>query len=46
MHVVHTEAADFETATDAVKNMGIGWNLGNTLDGTTGYYRNYRTNGR
>ena len=32
MHVVHTEAADFETATDAVKNMGIGWNLGNTLE--------------
>lgn len=29
---VHTEAADFETATDAVKHMGLGWNLGNTLD--------------
>ena len=26
------EAADFETAKDAVKNMGVGWNLGNTLD--------------
>ena len=25
-------AQDFETATDAVKNMGVGWNLGNTLD--------------
>ena len=25
-------AADFETATSAVKNMGLGWNLGNTLD--------------
>ena len=25
-------AADFESAKDAVKNMGIGWNLGNTLD--------------
>ncbi len=24
--------ADFETATNAVKNMGIGWNLGNTLE--------------
>ena len=23
---------DFETATNAVKNMGLGWNLGNTLD--------------
>ena len=27
-----TAAADFETATNAVKNMGLGWNLGNTLD--------------
>ena len=25
-------AADFETATAAVKNMGLGWNLGNTLE--------------
>ena len=25
-------AADFETAAEAVKNMGLGWNLGNTLD--------------
>ena len=29
---VQTKSADFETATDAVKNMGLGWNLGNTLD--------------
>jgi aryl-phospho-beta-D-glucosidase BglC (GH1 family) len=28
------QAADFEKATDAVKNMGVGWNLGNTLDAT------------
>lgn len=28
----HAEAADFEMAKDAVKNMGLGWNLGNTLD--------------
>ena len=27
-------AQDFENATDAVKNMGLGWNLGNTLDAT------------
>ena len=27
-----TNAADFESAMDAVKNMGVGWNLGNTLD--------------
>lgn len=26
------QAQDFETAKDAVKNMGVGWNLGNTLD--------------
>ncbi len=25
-------AADFEKAKDAVKNMGVGWNLGNTLE--------------
>jgi aryl-phospho-beta-D-glucosidase BglC (GH1 family) len=25
-------AADFETAAEAVKKMGLGWNLGNTLD--------------
>lgn len=25
-----------ETATDAVKNMGLGWNLGNTLDANSG----------
>ena len=29
-------AADFESATDAVKNMGLGWNLGNTLDAHDG----------
>ena len=29
---VQVEAADFETATAAVKNMGLGWNLGNTLE--------------
>ena len=28
----HAEAADFEMAKGAVKNMGLGWNLGNTLD--------------
>ena len=27
-------AQDFENATDAVKNMGLGWNLGNTFDST------------
>lgn len=26
------QAQSFETAKDAVKNMGVGWNLGNTLD--------------
>ena len=32
MGAVRAAAADFETATDAVNNMGLGWNLGNTLD--------------
>lgn len=31
-----TNAADFESAKDAVKNMGVGWNLGNTLDANDG----------
>lgn len=26
------KAQEFETATEAVKNMGVGWNLGNTLE--------------
>ena len=29
---IHVGAQNFETATDAVKNMGLGWNLGNTLE--------------
>lgn len=32
MGSLQAEAADFETAKEAVKNMGVGWNLGNTLD--------------
>ena len=32
----YAEAADFETAKEAVKNMGVGWNLGNTLDANSG----------
>ena len=31
----HLNAQITETATDAVKNMGVGWNLGNTLDAST-----------
>jgi aryl-phospho-beta-D-glucosidase BglC (GH1 family) len=31
-----TWAADFETATSAVANMRVGWNLGNTLDSNSG----------
>ena len=27
---------EFETATEAVKNMAVGWNLGNTLDSNSG----------
>ena len=30
------QAQDFETATEAVKNMAVGWNLGNTLDSNSG----------
>ncbi|MBP5500362.1 MAG: hypothetical protein J6Y05_06675, partial [Bacteroidales bacterium] len=30
------QATDFETANDAVSNMGVGWNLGNTLDANNG----------
>ncbi|MBQ7420240.1 MAG: glycoside hydrolase family 5 protein [Prevotella sp.] len=29
---LNVQAADFETATEAVKNMGVGWNLGNALE--------------
>ena len=32
MLCIKTQAQSFESATDAVKNMGLGWNLGNTLD--------------
>jgi len=32
MATAQTAAQDFESATDAVRNMGIGWNLGNTLE--------------
>ena len=28
------KAQSFETAKEAVANMGVGWNLGNTLDAT------------
>ena len=30
------QAQNFESAKDAVKNMGVGWNLGNTLDANSG----------
>ena len=29
---MHLQAQEFETAIQAVKNMGVGWNLGNTLE--------------
>ena len=32
MLCVQMQAQEFESATDAVKNIGVGWNLGNTLD--------------
>lgn len=30
------QTSDFETAKEAVKNMAVGWNLGNTLDSNSG----------
>ena len=36
MNVGMAQAIDFETATDAVANMKVGWNLGNTLDSHSG----------
>ena len=36
MASINVCAANFETATNAVKNMGLGWNLGNTLDANSG----------
>ena len=33
---VTTQAQSFETAAEAVGNMGVGWNLGNTLDANNG----------
>ena len=33
---LNVEAQTFETATEAVNNMRIGWNLGNTLDSNSG----------
>ena len=33
---VTAQVADFETATEAVAHMGVGWNLGNTLDSHDG----------
>lgn len=32
---IQAQTAEFETATEAVKNMKVGWNLGNTLDAFT-----------
>jgi hypothetical protein len=33
---IQTYAQEFEKAADAVKNMGVGWNLGNALDANDG----------
>ncbi|MBQ6916846.1 MAG: glycoside hydrolase family 5 protein [Prevotella sp.] len=35
---MHLLAQEFETATQAVKNMGVGWNLGNTLEANSQTY--------
>ena len=33
--VMYAQTPAFETAAEAVRNMGVGWNLGNTLDANT-----------
>ena len=33
---IQVQGQDFESATNAVKNMGVGWNMGNTLDANNG----------
>lgn len=33
---MNLQAQNFETATQAISNMGVGWNLGNTLDAHNG----------
>ena len=38
--VLQATAQDFETATSAVSNMRVGWNLGNTLDSNSGDVNN------
>ena len=35
------QAQEFETATEAVKNMGVGWNLGNTLEANSQTYHDF-----
>lgn len=35
-----TNAQEFETATEAVRNMRVGWNLGNTLESNSGDVNN------
>lgn len=44
--VISNALGEVENAEDVVKNMGVGWNLGNTLDSTNkskGYYFNTET---
>ena len=38
---MHLQAQEFETATQAVKNMGVGWNLGNTLEANSQTYHDF-----
>ena len=40
---LYVPAADFETATEAVKHMGLGWNLGNTLDASSSKSADFTT---
>lgn len=38
---IHLQAQELETATQAVKNMGVGWNLGNTLEANSQTYHDF-----
>ena len=42
---ITTQAQNNETATEAVKNMGVGWNLGNTLDANNTKAADYTKDG-
>ncbi len=44
-NTVKPSGATFESATEAVKKMGLGWNLGNTLDAHSQTITDFKTDG-